>query len=327
MHSVPGTSSIGNSNNAPVTCPTLLFVGNQCDRTKEPGNVTNVIKSGPVDIVQQRLNFVRTMREVDPHSVFIGRHWTSDYSANRVLFQNQSEKFLQNLREFIFDNHGILEDGWRVEFFYCQNRCKTFAVYCSPDGNKFESMFDVACHLGLVSNCHSLIPQNRNDGFALARNRLHLHRRRKEPLLFSRTKNLKEYQENSKSSFVGKFSSGIETMDAGNCRLRSDIRAAQANSEPAGIYGSSHCKVSYCILCCDQIQLSLSLSLSHPIHTHTPLSPNSNAVPFSFFSQVCYLSKCSSRKGFQSSLKTFLFFLWGRLIQDLPITAVARSGQ
>ncbi|KAF2286632.1 hypothetical protein GH714_023035 [Hevea brasiliensis] len=243
MHSVPDASSIGNSNNAPVTCSNLLFVGNQCDNVKIPGNVTTVIKSGPVDIVQQRMNFVRTMREIDPHSVFIGRqHWTSDYSANTVLFQNQSEKFLQNLREFIFDNHGILEDGWRVEFFYCQNRCKTFAVYCSPDGNKFESMFDVACHLGLVSNCHSLVPQDRNDGFSLARNRLHLHRRRKESLIFSRSKDLKEYQENLKSSFASKFSSGIEFMDAEACKLRSNIRAAHANSEPAGVYGSSHYK-------------------------------------------------------------------------------------
>ncbi|KAF2286622.1 hypothetical protein GH714_022966 [Hevea brasiliensis] len=167
MHSVPDASSIGNSNNAPVTCSNLLFVGNQCDNVKIPGNVTTVIKSGPVDIVQQRMNFVRTMREIDPHSVFIGRqHWTSDYSANT----------------------------------------------------------------------------DRNDGFSLARNRLHLHRRRKESLIFSRSKDLKEYQENLKSSFASKFSSGIEFMDAEACKLRSNIRAAHANSEPAGVYGSSHYK-------------------------------------------------------------------------------------
>ncbi|XP_048233129.1 methyl-CpG-binding domain-containing protein 9 isoform X2 [Ricinus communis] len=206
---------------------------------------SSIVKSGPVDVVQQRLNFVRTVKEVDPRrSVFIGRQWAaSDYSANTtVSIQSQSEKYLQNLREFIFDNHGVLEDGWHVEFFNCQKRCKTLAVYCSPDGNKFESMFDVACHLGLVSNSHSLVPLDRNDGFALAQNGLHLHRRRKESLLFSRAKDLKECQEYLKSSFAGNFSLGLGTADAEACKLSHNTTVEQAKSEPIDINGSSHCK-------------------------------------------------------------------------------------
>lgn len=242
MHAVHDTS-IGNSNNGPVTCSNLLFVGNQFDLMKASGNVTSIVKSGPVDIVQQRHNFGKIIKEEDLRPVFMGRHWAGDYAAHTVPFQNLSDKFLQALREFVFENHGILEDGWRVELFYCQNRCKTFAVYCSPDGNKFESMFDVACHLGLVSNCHSLVPQDRSDGFALVQNRLHLPKRREKSLIFSRTKDLKECQENLKSSFT-ELSLGMETVDAEACKLRSNLRVAQTKSDETGGYGSSHCKVS-----------------------------------------------------------------------------------
>ncbi|XP_012085354.1 methyl-CpG-binding domain-containing protein 9 isoform X2 [Jatropha curcas] len=65
---------------------------------------------------------------------------------------------------------------------------------------------------------------------------------RKESLMFSRTKDLKECQENLKSSIAGKFSFGVENMDAEALKLRSNTRVAHINSGPADVYGASHCK-------------------------------------------------------------------------------------
>ncbi|KAL8519010.1 hypothetical protein ACS0TY_010093 [Phlomoides rotata] len=61
--------------------------------------------------------------------------------------------YLQILRKYISEKSGILGEGWRVEFEFCNIRYKTSAVYISPDGRRFRSMEDVACHLGLPSQC------------------------------------------------------------------------------------------------------------------------------------------------------------------------------
>ncbi|XP_050206172.1 uncharacterized protein LOC126655874 [Mercurialis annua] len=80
----------------------------------------------------------------------VGRHLSSDCpSDTSLLLQKQSELLLQNLRQFVLDCNGVLEDGWRVEFCYSQKKCETLAVYCSPDGHRFDSMVDAACHIGL----------------------------------------------------------------------------------------------------------------------------------------------------------------------------------
>ncbi|KAJ4830037.1 hypothetical protein Tsubulata_027695 [Turnera subulata] len=220
VHRVGETSSAGDSNSTAVTGSNLFALGNHFDLTKTSGSMTSFAMSSPVDIIQPRLNYDRNLIEAGMDYVFMTKHWASDYSTHALPFQNLSEKFLQALREYVFNNNGILEDGWHVEFSYCQKRCKTLAVYCSPDGNRFESMLDVACHLGLVSNCYPLMPQERSDKFVFVRSGLHLNKR--------------SCEESFKSSFCGELSLGTVTMGAEACQLRSNLIATGARPEGNG---------------------------------------------------------------------------------------------
>ncbi|XP_050208534.1 methyl-CpG-binding domain-containing protein 9-like [Mercurialis annua] len=235
MHTMRDTSSsIGNSNDTQVTCTNLLFTGSHFELMKPPSSVSSVVRSGHVEIVQQRFN-------LDPPRSVLGRHWSSECpSLTSSLLQAQSEFFLQNLKQFVLDKHGVLEEGWRVEFYYCPRRCKTLAVYCSPDGSRFDSILDAASHLGLVEKFHFSRARDKYDGFASAQNGLHLLTVKNDSLSNSRNNFFKESQENSKSSFAGKFSVG--TVDAEACKLRSNITVEQTESEQIEFYGSYNCK-------------------------------------------------------------------------------------
>ncbi|GER32251.1 methyl-CPG-binding domain 9 [Striga asiatica] len=57
--------------------------------------------------------------------------------------------YLQTLREYIAERSGVLGEGWRVEFEFCNKRFKTSPVYIAPDGRRLRSKEDVACHLRL----------------------------------------------------------------------------------------------------------------------------------------------------------------------------------
>ncbi|GMP82811.1 hypothetical protein CsSME_00036958 [Camellia sinensis var. sinensis] len=87
-------------------------------------------------------------------------------------------------------------------------QCKTVAVYCAPDGSRFESMPDVAGHLGLLRNYRSLETEDISGGFALQKG-LHSNRRRKEILRFHSSNNYRENQNAPKRSAVVGISSGI----------------------------------------------------------------------------------------------------------------------
>ncbi|KAL5759796.1 hypothetical protein ACOSQ2_018634 [Xanthoceras sorbifolium] len=97
------------SNNAPETCSNALYEWNQLNVPKAPGSVTYFAKTGFEDVVQQRMNFGRNLKETDPRSVIRERLWATDTPTQRVSYQN---------------DHGL-------------------------DGNRFDSMFDVPGHLGL----------------------------------------------------------------------------------------------------------------------------------------------------------------------------------
>ena len=83
----------------------------------------------------------------------------------RQLTRHKSEVFLQSLKEFIAERHGFLEDGWHVEFKQRTKKHDMYAVFCSPDGNRFDSMMDVANHLGLVSNDTSMDAQEKTTAY------------------------------------------------------------------------------------------------------------------------------------------------------------------
>ncbi|XP_010496552.1 PREDICTED: methyl-CpG-binding domain-containing protein 9-like isoform X1 [Camelina sativa] len=91
-----------------------------------------------------------------------------------------SELFLQNLRHFISERHGVLEDGWRVEFKQPLDSYQLCAVYCAPNGKTFSPIQDVACYLGLaVNGSFSCMDTEIRNESSLLQERLHMPKRRK----------------------------------------------------------------------------------------------------------------------------------------------------
>lgn len=209
MRILRGIPFFGRSLNAPEKTSNMSYRENGFNLLKASHGLTP-IQSSFEDIMQQRLH--KTLKGVDFSSPLNGGIWPSNGTPQNFSTQNQHEVYLQALRDYIHAKRGLLGDGWRVEFVYCMSRCKTFPVYHAPDGSRFESMTDVAGHLGLLTNYHSLETEERSDGLASLQKRLHLDDRRKE---FSRPSRANNYRQNpnilTSSSVVG-ISSGSGIM-------------------------------------------------------------------------------------------------------------------
>ncbi|XP_019428002.1 PREDICTED: methyl-CpG-binding domain-containing protein 9-like [Lupinus angustifolius] len=77
--------------------------------------------------------------------------------------QSFSRSFEEGLRDFISERRGVLEDGWGVEFRQSVITSEVYAVYRAPDGKVFDSLYEVACYLGLTSGYNSMEPEIRNE--------------------------------------------------------------------------------------------------------------------------------------------------------------------
>ncbi|KAK2990841.1 hypothetical protein RJ640_016159 [Escallonia rubra] len=174
MQDVPNASFVGLSFIAPVTYSNPLYMENGFNAHKASRSGTHIAKADFDVPPQHRLSFDRSSQEIDLSS----KHWASQGTPPKYRSQSPNEIYLQALREYICEKKGVLREGWHVEFDYCRVRCKTYAVYYAPDGSKFESMFDVARHLGLLSNVCSLETEDRGNGFALGQKGSHLRRRK-----------------------------------------------------------------------------------------------------------------------------------------------------
>ncbi|CAH1424256.1 unnamed protein product [Lactuca virosa] len=73
-----------------------------------------------------------------------------------IATQNDNLAYLKALKDYISEHRGVLEDGWCVKFEYSETTCKTSPFYCSPDGIRYDSMPQVAHHLGLLSTSNSI---------------------------------------------------------------------------------------------------------------------------------------------------------------------------
>lgn len=198
----------GRSLNAPETSSNMFYMENGFSLLKASRDWTPSQPSFE-DIVKQRLH--KTLKGVDFSSPLNGGIWPSHGTPLNFNVQHQGEVYLQALKDYIHTKQGRLGDGWLVEFVYCKIRCKTFPVYRAPDGNRFESMADVAGHLGLLTNYHSLEIDDRSDGLASLQKKLHLDGRRKEFLRSSRA----NYRQNHNilvSSSAAGISSGSKIM-------------------------------------------------------------------------------------------------------------------
>ncbi|KAJ1416476.1 Zinc finger, PHD-type [Sesbania bispinosa] len=93
--------------------------------------------------------------------------------------QSITRSFEEALRDFISERRGVLEEGWRVEFRQSVSSSELYAVYCAPDGKIFDSVYEVACYLGLTSGYNSMESEIRNERSLPSLGGPHMSRKRK----------------------------------------------------------------------------------------------------------------------------------------------------
>lgn len=174
-HSSGGNSFGGNPFGAPVTYSNFLCAGNGFGFQNGSGVLTH---SGFEDILHRAHAIGRSFEEVDL-SFPLGRCRSSNNTAIILQSRSPSEIFLQALRDFVSERHGELEEGWRVEFKQSVGSCELYAVYCAPDGKTFDSVYEVARYLGLISKYNSKEPEIKSEGCFSTLERTHLPRKRK----------------------------------------------------------------------------------------------------------------------------------------------------
>ncbi|KAL0334194.1 UNVERIFIED_CONTAM: Methyl-CpG-binding domain-containing protein 9 [Sesamum angustifolium] len=176
--------------------PLLDDIGNNFPTTSSVATAAN---AGFRDMSQQKVLFDRNLGTVHKESVFelglLAGH------SSRVEFPPESPNmlYLQTLREYIAERSGVLGEGWRVEFEFCDQTCKTSAVYIAPDGSRIRSMEDVARHLGLQSRYHYLETENGSNEFAVSRTGLKIDPVKKVSSAFLAAQNCRQRQRGSNS--------------------------------------------------------------------------------------------------------------------------------
>lgn len=159
-----GTSVLGHSFNIPVAYSQLQHIASGSHVQKASQNARKDVTSMYEVPLHCRWNHDRMPRETDTRFNTGARLQSSHYVPPKLPPSSASYLYLQALKDFIFERNGVLGDGWHVEFDYCPARCKTSAIYCAPDGRRFESMSSVADCLGLVPSGHVFEDENIGDG-------------------------------------------------------------------------------------------------------------------------------------------------------------------
>uniref|UniRef100_A0A5B6YUQ3 Putative methyl-CpG-binding domain-containing protein 9 isoform X2 n=1 Tax=Davidia involucrata TaxID=16924 RepID=A0A5B6YUQ3_DAVIN len=224
----PGDNSFGgNPFGAPVTFSNL-YAGNGLGFQKASGIVTHTVKSSFEDILHHTKSAGRNFEEVDMHSL-LGRFRSSNHTAIRLPPQNPSERHMQALRDFIAERHCVLEEGWHVEFKTLMGSDELHTFYCAPDGKAFESIPEVACYLGLMSNSNSIEPEGSGNGSASLQRRMHLPKRQKSARLLI-ANGVAESNETLMSGSCEDLSSDFHTKSCAS-KLGNNVKVMEARPE------------------------------------------------------------------------------------------------
>lgn len=160
-HSLGDNSFGANPFGAPVTYSNF-YNGNAVGFQKASGVVTHAVRVGFEDILNHTQSLARSLEEVNMDFP-LGIHSISNNTAIRIPSPSPNEMFLQALRDFISERRGVLEEGWRVEFRQSVSSSELYAVYCAPDGKIFDSVYEVACYLGLTSGHNTIESELRKE--------------------------------------------------------------------------------------------------------------------------------------------------------------------
>ncbi|XVF60333.1 hypothetical protein PTKIN_Ptkin08bG0036600 [Pterospermum kingtungense] len=264
----PGDNSfVGNGLGAPLTYSNFFYAGNGFGFPKASGIVTHAVKVGFEDILHPTRTRDRSFDELDL-GFPLGQMRNSSNTAIRFPSRNPSDIFLQALREFVSERHGVLEEGWRVELKRSVSSCEPYAVYCAPDGKTFDSVFDVACHLGLMSNYNSMDAEIKREGASL-QERSHLPRKRKSSR-FSIANGYPENKESLVSGYSKEFSCDGQIVEkyANKSRI---MRVTEVMQDEKGSFGSQQINDGFPVQFEDFFVLSWGLVDMRPSYHDTSL--------------------------------------------------------
>lgn len=110
--------------------------------------------------------------------------------------------YLQALKDYISEKRGVLGDGWRVKFEYSEKNYKTSAVYFAPDGKRFDSMSEVAHHLGLIPAYNSFEKDEKGSGIVILQKGSHSTKRTKRGSNLKKDSNVANWTHGSQSFLV-----------------------------------------------------------------------------------------------------------------------------
>lgn len=225
-----------------MTFSNFVYAGNGFSIQKASGILRHTVKVGFEDILHHSQTASRRFEEVDL-GFPLGRFKSSNNTAIRLPSRNPNEIFLQALRDFVSEKHGVLEEGWRVEFRQSIGNCDVYAVYCAPDGKIFDSVYEVACYLGLMSNFSSTETEARSDGSQSISGRSHSSRKRKSAR-FSTANGFPENKGISVSDIFKELSSNGLSMEVCASAVGNNIKFTEAGTEENPCSGSQRFNVS-----------------------------------------------------------------------------------
>ncbi|KAG2383755.1 Methyl-CpG-binding domain-containing protein [Vigna angularis] len=146
---------------APVTYSNF-YNGNATGFQKASGGLTQADRVGFEDILNHTQSITRKFEEVCTDFP-LRIHSSNNNTAIIIPSRSPNEIFLQALKDFISERRGVLEEGWRVEFRQSVSSSELYAVYCAPDGKIFDSVYEVACYLGLMSGFNAVESEIRHE--------------------------------------------------------------------------------------------------------------------------------------------------------------------
>lgn len=233
-----GNSFGGNPFGTRGTHSNILCTGNGFGFQKPSG-----VMVGFEDILRPTHTLGRGFEEVGL-SFPMGRFKSSNINNTAVRKQsrNTSEIFLQALREFVNERHGELEEGWRVEFKQSMDS-ELYAVYCAPDGKTFDSVYEVACYLGLMSKYNSKETGIKSEGCISMSDRTHIPRKRKARR--SVTNGFPENKEASGGCYYKELASNGIGMEVCSGTFDNNVRRSEATAGESGCSESEKNNVSY----------------------------------------------------------------------------------
>ncbi|KAK7368384.1 hypothetical protein VNO80_10409 [Phaseolus coccineus] len=139
-----------------------FYNGNATGFQKASGGLTHADRVGFEDILNHTQSITRRFEEVCTDFP-LRIHSSSNNMAIIIPCRSPNKIFLQALKDFISEQRGVLEEGWRVEFRQSVSSTELYAVYCAPDGKIFDYVYEVACYLGLMSGFNSVESELRNE--------------------------------------------------------------------------------------------------------------------------------------------------------------------